>query len=469
MFDWPEQSQTSPTSTSRKATAFLPLTTKSMASLLAFSGASSTRHAPSAPAVVDCSGPSSPANRHGLASFRRDLKRSPGGSSGGQAAIIAAGGSALGIGADSGGSIREPAHNCGVAALKPTRGLLPYTGKFPTNELGIFSYVEVQGPFARFVEDLIYTLPILAGPDGHDPYTHPVSVRDPAQVDLKTLRLSFYSDNGLAAPRADIGELIRRVVNEISPYVAPVSDAVPKISRDTYTAFEELFFYGGDRGQWLHDKMRAMQVTQVAEPFKAILDRAARCEFSVTELRDRLSALDRFKFQMLDFYRDYDVIICPVATGPASSYEKTLAAKEGFNLANAFGPLTPSAHEDLGTTRPVLGPRKGNFQVRWFVISPLPEGVPKPVLDASMRERFAEFDGAGHIIDQTRHPGMHETHSIDIICLLQGEASLILESGETRLRPSNVVIQRGTNHAWNAHGGPALFLAVLIDRDLMHQ
>ena len=80
--------------------------------------------------------------------------------------------------------------------------------------------------------------------------------------------------------------------------------------------------------------MRAMQVTQVAEPFKAILDRAARCEFPVTELRDRLSALDRFKFQMLDFYRDYDVIVCPVATGPASSYEKSLAAKEGFNLAN---------------------------------------------------------------------------------------------------------------------------------------
>jgi hypothetical protein len=132
----------------------------------------------------------------------------------------------------------------------------------------------------------------------------------------------------------------------------------------------------------------------------------------------------------------------------------------------AFGPLTPSAKEDLGATRPVLGPRKGNFQVRWFAIHPRPEGVPKPLLDASMREQFAEFYGAGHIIDQTLHPGMHETHSVDIICLLQGEASLILEGGETRLRPGNVVIQRGTNHAWKAHGGPALFLAVLIDRDL---
>ena len=133
----------------------------------------------------------------------------------------------------------------------------------------------------------------------------------------------------------------------------------------------------------------------------------------------------------------------------------------------AFGPLTPSAKEDPAR-RPVLGPRKGNFQVRWFIIHPQPDSVTKPA-NPSMRERFAEFYGAGHIIDQKLHPGMHETNSIDIICLLQGEASLILESGETRLRPGNVVIQRGTNHAWKAHGSPALLLAVLIDRDLGHR
>ncbi len=132
----------------------------------------------------------------------------------------------------------------------------------------------------------------------------------------------------------------------------------------------------------------------------------------------------------------------------------------------ASGPLDPRVHDDLGTTRPVLGPRQGNVQVRWFVINPLPEGVPKEQLDAGTRKRFAEFHGDHHIIDQTRHPAMHETHSIDVICLLRGEASLILESGETRLTPGQVVIQRGTNHAWTAHGGPALFLAVLIDRDL---
>jgi hypothetical protein len=133
----------------------------------------------------------------------------------------------------------------------------------------------------------------------------------------------------------------------------------------------------------------------------------------------------------------------------------------------ASGPLDPTAHEDLGTRQPVLGPRRGNVQVRWFVIAPTPDGVPKPLLDQAVRERFAEFGGAHHIIDQTRHPAMHETHSMDVICLLQGEASLILEGAETRLKPGQVVIQRGTNHAWQAHGGPALLLAVLIDRPLV--
>jgi len=133
----------------------------------------------------------------------------------------------------------------------------------------------------------------------------------------------------------------------------------------------------------------------------------------------------------------------------------------------ASGALDPRSHQDLGAGRPVLGLRKGNVQVRWFVVAPLPEGVPKPLLDQSVRERFADFDGAHHIVDQTRHPAMHETHSIDVICLLQGDASLILEGGDTRLKPGQVVIQRGTNHAWKAHGGPALLLAVLIDRELL--
>jgi len=128
------------------------------------------------------------------------------------------------------------------------------------------------------------------------------------------------------------------------------------------------------------------------------------------------------------------------------------------------GPLDPRDRRDLGNARPVLGPRPGNLQVRWFVVAPEPEGVPRAAREAAARAAFRTVDGERHIIDQSRHPAMHETDTLDIVCLLSGEASLILEAGETRLRPGQVVIQRATNHAWVAHGGPALFLAVLVDR-----
>lgn len=136
----------------------------------------------------------------------------------------------------------------------------------------------------------------------------------------------------------------------------------------------------------------------------------------------------------------------------------------------AKGALDPTNTKDLGNAKPKLGPRAGNFQVRWFVVSPLPEGVPREQLNAVTRQRFEEMGGGEHIVDQSRHPAMHTTHTIDVICLLQGEVSLILDNGEpTRLKPGQVVIQRGTNHAWEAHGGPALLLAVLIERDLTNK
>lgn len=249
-----------------------------------------------------------------------DLNRSPGGSSGGEAAMIAAGASVLGIGADSGGSIRQPAHNCGIVGLKPTRGLLPSTGHFPDDGLGIFSYIETQGPLARYVEDINYVLPILAGPDARDPNVYPITLNNSAEVDLRSLRVIYYTYNGVATPSTAITEAVNAVAKALSSSVASIKEAYPDISKDMYTQFEELFFYGGDRGQWLLDRMKQMQVTKVAPPFQAILDRAQQCEFSTTECRRRLFLLDQFKFMMMNFMRNADVIICPVATDAAGLY-----------------------------------------------------------------------------------------------------------------------------------------------------
>lgn len=153
--------------------------------------------------------------------------------------------------------------------------------------------------------------------------------------------------------------------------------------------------------------------------------------------------------------------------GPSSSYGvPDLGGLFEIWEDAASGPLDPKEAKDLGNATPKLGPRKGNVQVRWFVVQPTPPDVPKDVLDKATRERFAEMGGADHMVDQSRHQAMHETHTIDVICLLQGRVKLVLEGAETELTPGQVVIQRGTNHAWEAIGGPAMLLAVLIDRPL---
>jgi hypothetical protein len=129
-------------------------------------------------------------------------------------------------------------------------------------------------------------------------------------------------------------------------------------------------------------------------------------------------------------------------------------------------PLDPKHSTDRGETVPMLSPARGKVKVRWFVIEPPPPGVPAEAIKTAARERFAQFGAEHELRDQDRHPAMHQTDTLDVICLISGEASLILDDAETRLKPGQIVIQRGVSHAWTAHGGPALFLAVLIDRKM---
>jgi len=126
--------------------------------------------------------------------------------------------------------------------------------------------------------------------------------------------------------------------------------------------------------------------------------------------------------------------------------------------------LSPGLAEDKGPASAILAPDDEQIKVRWFAIEPMPGGVPAETLRSLARAGFARIGADHHMIDQSRHPGMHETDTLDIICLLKGRAKLILENAETELVPGNVVIQRGTNHAWTAVDGTALFLAILIDR-----
>ncbi|HMJ40481.1 MAG TPA: amidase, partial [Verrucomicrobiae bacterium] len=150
---------------------------------------------------------------HGGTRNPYDIARSPGASSSGEAAIIAAGGSPLGIGSDSGGSIRMPAHYCGIAALKPTTGLVPGTGAYGLVG-GLTDARSQVGPMARFVADLVLVLPLLVGPDGIDSGVVPVplSKRTPK---LKDLKVAWYADDGMAKPTHAIAAVVRSAVHAL--------------------------------------------------------------------------------------------------------------------------------------------------------------------------------------------------------------------------------------------------------------
>src|SRR5437868_7502383 len=137
-----------------------------------------------------------------------DLTRTPGGSTGGEAAIIAAGGSPLGLGTDAGGSIRIPAHYCGLAAIKPTSGRVPRTGQFPL-PLGARNPLFHVSLIARKVQDLTLALPIISGPDFRDHSIIAVPLGDSTKVVLRDLKLAYFDDDGVATPTKEIAAAVR--------------------------------------------------------------------------------------------------------------------------------------------------------------------------------------------------------------------------------------------------------------------
>lgn len=130
-----------------------------------------------------------------------DPDRIAGGSSGGEGAIIGAGGSPFGLGTDIGGSIRIPAFCNGVFGHKPTGGLIPGTGQYP-RYTGRIQRLNSTGPLARRAEDLMPLLRILAGPDGVDDQCAPMPLGDPAALDLAALRVIVAEGNARLSPVA---------------------------------------------------------------------------------------------------------------------------------------------------------------------------------------------------------------------------------------------------------------------------
>lgn len=117
----------------------------------------------------------------------------------------------------------------------------------------------------------------------------------------------------------------------------------------------------------------------------------------------------------------------------------------------------------LGPLPVDLEPPRGGTVVRFVRLQPT-EGVSREDLEHTYAQAFADIHASHARVDTRRHPAMHKTRTLDYGIVLSGEVTLLLDVGERKLKPFDVVIQRGTNHGWVNDGpAPALIAFMLID------
>lgn len=273
--------------------------------------------------------------RYGITLNPYDLSRTPGGSSGGEAAIIAAGGSVIGLGTDGAGSIRQPAHNTGIVGLKPTRGLIPNSGNVPSDGRGLLRPLTTYGPMARFVDDIVLTLPLLSGSDNSDPDTMPIPIQN-ASINCKDLRIAFYSDNGIASPDKATLQTINQVVQVLRDEVQYIEYQCPPHLKELYSLVTETFILGGDKGLGLKNLLYHLGVNKPSYLVREFLAIARKCAFSITELHQRLRRIDELRILLEKFFFPYDILICPVAATPAKLLGHSFIEGHDFSYLNIY-------------------------------------------------------------------------------------------------------------------------------------
>ena len=240
-----------------------------------------------------------------------DLELSPGGSSGGESALIAAGGSPFGLGSDAGGSVRFPAHCTGIASIKPTSGRVPRTGHFP-GPGGILDALWQIGPLARFVEDLALVLPVVSGIDGRDAAIVPMPLGDPRAIDPRRLRIAFHTDNGIATPSGEIAEVVKKAAAALAREGIPVEEVRPRVIEQTYEIYFSLFTADGGAG--VESMLKMAGTTRVHPLMRRVLELQRQGAKSAGEFAALVGQWDTFRREMLSFMSNYDAILCPVCS-----------------------------------------------------------------------------------------------------------------------------------------------------------
>jgi amidase len=275
-----------------------------------------------------------------------DRTRAPGGSSGGSAAALAAGLTGLELGSDIGGSIRNPAHSCGVYGHKPSYGIVPIRGHIP-GPPGTLAETDlgVAGPLARSADDLALALDILAGPDTERGTAWRLALPPPRRTALREYRFAAWLDDPACPVDAEVGERLAAVVAALRRAGATVDErARPAIAlADAYRIYMRLLWpiMAAALPREERDQLDLL-ADRLAPDDESELARFAR--FATARHRDWLEASEtraQYRARWAEFFRQHDVLLCPVMPLPALPHDQT-------------EPLTARTIRVNGATRPYL-------------------------------------------------------------------------------------------------------------------
>jgi amidase len=264
-----------------------------------------------------------------------DVTRTSGGSSGGEAALVAACGSPLGLGSDAAGSVRLPAAFSGIAGIKPTSGRLPRTGHFPPAGGWLETLWQI-GPMARRVEDLVEAMRVLTGPDGIDPTVPDVPYRDPRKVKLAELRVAVFTDNGFAAADEEVAGVVRAAAAALASAVRSVEESRPACLAAAYDL--EMKLIGPDGGDGLRAYLQELGSTEVHPLLTGWLDKLEPYRTDLAGLARYWTELDAYRAEMARFLRRYDAILCPAYIHAALPHGESIRDDNfrGFSHTMAF-------------------------------------------------------------------------------------------------------------------------------------
>jgi len=251
-----------------------------------------------------------------------DRTRTPGGSSGGSAAALAAGFTPLELGSDIGGSIRVPAHCCGVFGHKPSHGLVPQRGHIP-GEPGTRSErdLNVIGPLARTVDDLELALDVVAGALPELAHALTLRLPPPRATKLADFRVAAWFDEPACAIDREMRGLLERAADTLTKAGARIDrEARPAVDfREAVDLYVALLMpiMSLELPDAVAEQM-AKAGEQVPDGASGLLSASVRA--NAARHRDWLRTherRERIRARWADFFRDHDVLLCPVMLTPA--------------------------------------------------------------------------------------------------------------------------------------------------------